>query len=596
MYKIKTGTDYAILPCGHDLSLLVEEQESSKEKEDQIPRCSACGYHGNDPVREIIHGTDGPHSVIATSLYKLLPPDRRKILAFADGRQEAAFFAWYLESSYKDILTRNLILKAVKSLSESSEDRFSIDDVAGSLEYICNKERLLPRSASKTKLRNEVYKSLYREFLTDEHRISLEGVSELNWTIEFPDDMKIPKKLFEYPWSLDTDEAKQIILHLLNLMRLDKAVELITPPGVFLNWSELNIQTPQQYVRVGKLAKQRYVKTWDGKRSRRGNFLQKYLMQKGLNKDQAEKEAIDALRYIWEALCSDGDVEYNGGILCLTAEGRRLNPEWWRVQVLSDEDNLYHCNLCASTQTIYTSGVCLRHRCPGSVTSIRKSDLENNHYRTLYEAILPGYLRVEEHTAQLNKELAREYQRLFKSGKINVLSSSTTFELGVDLGNLDTVFLRNVPPESFNYAQRVGRSGRRTGFPGFAVTFCRRNPHDLYHFAEPDNRILRGKIRPPVISILNKKIIIRHITAFALSCFFKKNYKRFRTVVDLVTDFNAPIGLNDFRKFLEINSPDLENSLKAIVPQDMFDSLFLRENIYSLYHSVPHPRTYLEEQ
>jgi len=69
-------------------------------------------------------------------------------------------------------------------------------------------------------------------------------------------------------------------------------------------------------------------------------------------------------------------------------------------------------------------------------------------------------MRVEEHTAQLENETAREYQREFKEGKINILSCSTTFELGVDLGDLDTIFLRNVPPESFNYAQRVGRAGR----------------------------------------------------------------------------------------------------------------------------------------
>src|SRR5208282_1822298 len=107
---------------------------------------------------------------------------------------------------------------------------------------------------------------------------------------------------------------------------------------------------------------------------------------------------------------------------------------------------------------------------------------------------------------------AREFQREFRDGKIHVLSCSTTFELGVDLGDLDTVFLRNVPPEAFNYAQRVGRSGRRRGYPGFALTYCRRNSHDLYHFVEPE-RILSGKVRPPALSLQNEKIITRHIVA-----------------------------------------------------------------------------------
>src|SRR5262249_18449986 len=153
-----------------------------------------------------------------------------------------------------------------------------------------------------------------------------------------------------------------------------------------------------------------------------------------------------------------------------------------------------------------------------TLRAIRRKDLDSNHYRSLYEEDLPGTLRVEEHTAQLDHEKARELQREFKEGKIHVLSCSTTFELGVDLGDLDTIFLRNVPPEAFNYAQRVGRAGRRSGHPGFAITYCRRGPHDLYHFSEPE-RMLSGRVRPPALSLRNEKIITRHIAATVLSAF-----------------------------------------------------------------------------
>jgi hypothetical protein len=154
------------------------------------------------------------------------------------------------------------------------------------------------------------------------------------------------------------------------------------------------------------------------------------------------------------------------------------------------------------------------------------------------------------------------------------LSCSTTFELGVDLGNLDTIFLRNVPPESFNYAQRVGRSGRRIGYPGFAITYCRRNPHDLYHFAQPE-RILKGNIRSPVLSVKNEKIVTRHLTATALSFFFRAYPDRFKTVESLFGDLSNPSGVADFYSFLQSNRNELELTLKSIIPSTMFEELGL---------------------
>ena len=85
----------------------------------------------------------------------------------------------------------------------------------------------------------------------------------------------------------------------------------------------------------------------------------------------------------------------------------------------------------------------------------------------------------------------------------------------MDLGDLDSVFLRNVPPESFNYAQRAGRAGRRDT-PGLVLTYCRRNPHDLYHYEEPVDRMIAGAIHAPRLHMTNEKIVLRHMVAVAL--------------------------------------------------------------------------------
>jgi len=579
------------LACGHTNSILVEKQEDSEEREDQVPRCSACGYRAPDPVREVVHGTDGPHAVIATTLYQKLPRERKKVLAFADGRQEAAFFAWYLENSYKDILNRNLILKDARALSPHIQEGLSLREMATGLRDVYRENNIFPPATGDLELLHKAWIRLYREFLTDEPRISLEGVGLLRWYIKWPEKFKVPDILVSPPWSLNKQEARDLIFILLDFMRMDRAVELQTAGDVSLTWSDLDIQASQMRVRIGPPCRPKGriywpVRSWDGKTGKRAQFLIKLLIKKGLPKQDAVEKALYTLQAIWDALKqSDGSIPSKHRFLLSVDDARRLNPDWWRAFPVSDDDVLYQCDICARVQSVYIGGVCMRHRCPGGVQEIGVKELDVNHYRLLYEDNLPGVLIVEEHTAQIDKEKAREFQREFKAGKIHVLSSSTTFELGVDLGDLDVIFLRNVPPEAFNYTQRVGRAGRRSGFPGFAITFCRRNPHDLYHYAKPDERILKGTVRPPVISLRNEKIITRHIAATALSYFFRDRHfrDRFQNVEKLFGDLENPSGVSEFSNFLQRHKNELEESLRSIVPAAMTSEVGLNNEGWIQY-------------
>jgi len=567
------------LRCGHTNTILVEQQEGAEEREDQIPRCGVCAYRAPDPVREVVHGTDGPHAVIATTLYQKLPEERRKVLAFADGRQEAAFFTWYLENSYKDILNRNLILKAVNRLNRYTNEGISLRELATALRDIYRENNVFPPAMGDLALRQEAWFNLYREFLTDEPRISLEGVGLLRWYIRWPEKFMVPDILFSPPWSLNEQEARDLIFILMDFMRVDKAVELRTIGDISLSWNDLNIQASQMRVRIGRPRTQRGVRSWDGKTGKRAQCLIKLLLKKGIPERNAVEKTLEALSAIWEVFrLSDESFASQDRFLLSVDDARRLNPDWWRAFPISDEDILFQCDTCGRLQPISVGNVCIRHRCSGSVQKIEANRLEANHYRLLYKEDLPGVLRVEEHTAQIDKEKAREFQRAFKAGEIHVLSSSTTFELGVDLGDLDIIFLRNVPPETFNYDQRVGRAGRRSGFPGFAITFCRRNPHDLYHFAEPDNRILKGTVRPPVISLKNEKIISRHITATALSYFFRDFPNRFESVEGLFGDLEYPSGISALSDFLQKHKAKLKESLKGIVPTEMGDKVELNND------------------
>ena len=110
-------------------------------------------------------------------------------------------------------------------------------------------------------------------------------------------------------------------------------------------------------------------------------------------------------------------------------------------------------------------------KCNGSLEKVKAADIRNEpFYKNIFadSRIIPMVAR--EHTAQLSSDTAGQYQKDFEEGKINVLSCSTTFEMGVDIGELEATFQRNVPPETSNYIQRAGRAGRRTASAAFSVT------------------------------------------------------------------------------------------------------------------------------
>jgi len=574
--------------CGHDnlIRVIKERSQEDEDRADQMVECGVCGYNaaGRDPVREVIHGTDGPHAVIATTLYQYLPEKRKKVLAFADGRQEAAFFAWYLEDSYRDILGRNLVLKAIQTAYPHTQEGLSLSTLAAHLFHQFPNAFREKASDDDSKIRANIWRALYREYLTDEQRISLEGVGLVRWSVKWPDWFMVPDVLRK-SWSLTEQEARDLMSILLDSMRTDRAVELRTEKGVSLSWSDLGLQASQMRFRIGSPARPKGykywpVRSWDGvdqwnhiRRTKRTALLAK-LLKKSLSDEEMLEQAVEALREIWETFqrCEE-QVPRDDRLLIPIDHARRLNPDWWRLRLITDDDTIFQCNTCGRLQTVSIRAVCPKQDCSGTLEEKRIKDLEPNHYRLLYEEKLPGSLRAEEHTAQLDHEKAREFQKDFKEGKIHVLSCSTTFELGVDLGDLDTIFLRNVPPEAFNYAQRVGRAGRRER-PGFAITYCRPAPHDLYHFAEPE-RMLSGKVRPPALSIRNEKIITRHIAATALSRFFRAFPGRFKREEDrsnrverLFVDMANPSAVADFKAFLYEHQTELEESLSAIVPPD----------------------------
>ena len=560
--------------CDCDVAIRVRKCKAHKDHADQLKNCETCGYQRGgigDPVQEIVHGSDGPNAVIATALHELLPEDRRKVLAFADSRQEAAFFAWYAEDSYEKVRDRNLMLRAMRE-SPIDPEGLSIDDLRNRLLKQWEQADLFRGADTRESKSRKVLTAILREALTDERRLSLAGVGLVKWFVKIPDDLILPQTMKNPPWNLTNDEAHSLIGDLLDELRLRHAMDLPESVGAPA-WSDVS-PWPQQAYGSGPPGRRRNVSEWGGPQSAIvKHFLHRLLSNSDLSGDEMLPESVKLMKDVWQALrdrdrrCSHADdhILSRG-----TTNGTfRLNPRWLRVK-LTEDGEIWECDTCATLSVHNIRGVCPRNGCPGNLCPANRTRLGENHYRVLYESIdLPPVLRSEEHTAQIESDEARQRQDRFKNGETHLLSSSTTFEVGVDLGELEAVFLRNVPPEPFNYTQRVGRAGRRET-PGLALTYCRRNPHDLYHYEEPVSRVINGTVHPPRLRMTNDKIVLRHMVATVLSAFFKvpDNRARFQNVEAFVGDWSHPRAVPDLKRFCSYNDV-LKDSLRRIVPANM---------------------------
>ena len=571
------SADQVECECG--AAIQVDRCDPHVEYPDRLQRCGACGYQRGgigDPVQEIVHGSDGPNAVIATALHELLTDDQRRVLAFADSRQEAAFFAWYIEDSYQKLRDRNLILRAMKAGSIEAEG-LSTGDLGNRLRRMWEESGLFKRSDTRESRERQVKTAILREALSDESRLSLAGVGLVEWSVALPESLDLPDSLVEPPWNFKDREVKKLFAYLLDQLRLRRAVNL--PDGVGTpNWNDVSPWHQQAYSE-GPPYRRTNVSEWGATQSAVvKHFLHRLLLGSGIPEDQTHPISVKLMKDLWRAL-RDSDRKYAADDQILargTANGTfRLNPRWLRIR-LADPDNIWQCGKCATVTNHNIRGICPRMGCPGDLDAADHISLAEHHYRVLYETEdLPPVMRAEEHTAQISSDTARLRQKEFKSGDIHLLSSSTTFEVGVDLGSLEVVLLRNVPPEPFNYTQRVGRAGRRST-PGLALTYCRRNPHDLYHYQDPESRVIEGDIRPPHLRMTNDKIILRHMVASALSTFFKApgNSGRFKNVEGLIQNWSVPTAVSDLRQFCE-DDKALRDSLRRITPENMHPQMGL---------------------
>lgn len=583
--------------------------ENGKNANEEKATCSHCHYQNAYAIQPMRVSPEAAGSVVCYDLVREVPPFDTKentpkrrfgvkkanefstagsVICFSDRRQDAAYFAPELARTYGKFTIRQLIARAVRELCEQNDGACQPTDVA---RWIVDRKDELNRKDSDWK-GTEIEWShranawILDELMADDSRNSLEDLGVIRIfpkgfldVIESPEGADAIRKdvnsLHEsgLPWLTENDYR---ILLLTNLEYLRSAKVLQWPEGAqklsnllgakpktIIAGEDGNFDSGLQYRYVGS----------KGVRNSRSLFARRYVKEHydvDLDSENCSK-LLNSLYDLTKDIIAYTDENLDKG------SGFNLVANLWTLTPNSSDSAIWYCDKCGITSQFDTGGVCRTRNCNGHMikATVGKRYDVDRFYKDMFFRDDPLPLNIEEHTAQLSSDMARDVQNRFLKGQVNILSCTTTFELGVDVGDLRAVFMRNVPPSPANYAQRAGRTGRRAGMPGYAVTFARLRPHDTEFYNHPEE-IIHGATRPPACYLTNSNIAKRHVFAIALSSYFRSSPERECASVKF-KDFLScaeknPHGLDDLRSYLQSHPSDLLHQLEAVLPSDLANS------------------------
>jgi len=497
----------------------------------QAPGKRPMGGRYREPARPVrAVGVSDVH-VLAQSMVHL--SERPRLLVFADNRQEAAFQAGWMRDHARRFRFRALMAQHI------DEGGASIGDIVYALDEILDQDRELSRALvpevwqvvpfdeSSTKHREERLYFLriqaLREVATGvKQRLGLEPWGRLKvGYVGLSAELPLIQK-----WSLVLGHTPEAIVEgvaaLLDHLRRGRLLHDDTTKLFERWWNRGDKEVQYGYLpdfpggpkgvklsrgandepaRVSQWIGTRPTQVWNAAASWGvpENDLRLFL-EELWDTLRAEKVLVPVTLTGWERTLagSAGTHQINSAKLTLHTHAGR-----------------YRCEKCRRTTLRQgPTGVCMAWRCGGRLVWEEESADDFN-LRMLdgdYEM-----LRVAEHSAQVPHQNRERIENQFKGegDQLNVLVCTPTLELGVDIGALDAVLMRNVPPTAANYWQRAGRAGRRHRM-AVDVTYAQATGFDQAYFRDP-LKLLGGLVEPPRINLKNEVMIRKHVHATVLT-------------------------------------------------------------------------------
>lgn len=517
---------------GQSLKLYkLETKENDESGHHYVHKCPACGgssgMAGVEVMTRMHPGNEALGSVVLQQLLESLPTSHdnvepkpmggRSLLTFSDNRQDAAFFAPYFERTNADLALRSALIQVLRKNEERMDLEWLFEDVykhwnkQGLPIMIDHQGQLIKQKA---RMRDLLMGRIAAEFFTPAgRRNSLEALGLVRVEYDAGLLRRLKQEISEHVPNEYQNEIESIIHFLLETIRREKAIanlyqlDMVDPyiwGKPYANHRSFELYKANDNVRFSWIPQEG---------TKRHNRRTWYLVEQlGWNWDAAR----NFLSLFWEALLQ---------IRFLRSLQPGYGLDGQKIAFTSGQNfPLYVCSDCGLLQAIVVSSKCTAFRCIGKVEELdekeRQAFEEKNHYIRNYLKANTTTARAREHTASLSTELREEIEREFAEKQINVLSCTTTMEMGVDLGDLDAVLNLNIPPNISNYQQRTGRAGRRAQAAPVCVTVARSGQYDQAIFRD-FRKFLSSDSPLPFIRVDNARLFRRHQNAIVLSHFLR---------------------------------------------------------------------------
>ena len=597
----------------------------------EFQNCPRCGARGADIMDHMTSGDEPFQEIVSSQLLEQPPRPHvhtplkgRKALIFSDGRQAASRLAGKLQQYSMRDAVRPLFLAGLAELEKRFRGPVTLDHAYATLLTGCVIKGVTLRPAQAPHFKKDLER--FSELMTNDPPTTEQEIRRQSF------DINIHK----------TNNALMLALYpVLNDSHTGINALGLATIRAFLEETDLQAlyALPAPPVPTHLSEDQRRLVLLD-------LWLNDVVLRRGLYLPTTPSEWLDAstgakinrVKAVFPSLVKDlvGTKWYNanlrtrartqsewGKFLSMvfgineTANGFILNPR--KLQVVSEGIKWRRCTTCTTVQPfnlLANDRCCIRlgnRICTGTTSPLDPiSDVvfrsRKGHFRRHWERLKtdqnysPHPYVAAEHSAALNdnsnksivaraewhelrfQDLDVEGPEGRRDGPIDVLSCTTTMEVGIDIGSLTAVALRNVPPGRSNYQQRAGRAGRRGSTLSTVITYCGTDSHDREFYSHPAEMI-SGTVPDPTLNLDNFEIVRRHCFALVMSMF------QIATIADPDDDDVTPnvfesLGmLRDFKSgneiefsysglkvWLDREADRVQSALKEIVPRPIIEA------------------------